>query len=62
VSTAILPVDVDLERTDLLSRTLVLGSAWPELHSAWVCPALTFDFEILPEREAALGRQLPAPG
>jgi hypothetical protein len=62
VSTSILPVEVDLERTDLLSRTLLLDSSWPEIHSAWVCPELTFDFEILPEKEAALGRRLPAPG
>ncbi len=61
-ATTILPVHVDLERADLLSGTLALGGTWPELHSAWVCPELTLDFEILPGKKAALARQLPAPG
>jgi hypothetical protein len=62
VSVAIVPVEVEIGRTDLLSRTLSLGDDWPALHSAWLCPQLTFDFEVLPEAEAALGRRLPAPG
>jgi hypothetical protein len=62
VSTAVWPMEVELERTSLLESCVTLPDGWPALHSAWVCPELAFDFEVLPESEAALAPQLPAPG
>lgn len=62
VSVSIMPVEVELASVSLLSRTLSLSDGWPDLHSAWICPQLTFDFELLPEPEGGLARQLPAPG
>ena len=62
VSTTVWPMDVELESGSLLEACVTLPNGWPPLHSAWICPQLTFEFEVLPESEAALGRQVPAPG
>ena len=62
VSTSVWPMDVELADVSLLESCLALPRGLPELHSAWVCPELHFDFEVLPESEAALARTLPAPG
>lgn len=62
VSTSVTPMRARLESVALLEGSLRLRCRWPELHSAWLCPQLTFDFELLPEKEKVLRRQLPAPG
>ncbi len=45
---AVWPLRVEVERVDLLTKILALGEgeAWPELHSAWVCPEIPFSFEL----------------
>lgn len=62
VSTTVWPMEVAFDRVSLLDACVDLPGGWPALHSAWVCPELTFEFEVLPESEAALGRRVPAPG
>lgn len=62
VSISTLPIDAELERVDLLANSLPFEREWPALHSAWICPELTFDFELVPEKKGPLGRRLPAPG
>lgn len=62
VSTAVWPMEVELTRGDLLAATVPLEGGWPPLHSAWICPELTFEFELLPESKAALAAQVAAPG
>lgn len=62
VSAAVWPMEVELQRGDLLAATLPLANGWPPLHSAWLCPELTFEFELAPASEAALGREVPAAG
>jgi hypothetical protein len=62
VSTSVAPMEVEIECLDLFDGCLELSGDWPALHSAWLCPHLTFEFERSPEKENALGRQVPAPG
>lgn len=62
VSTSVLPMEVEFESVRLLASTLELKGGWPALHSAWLCPQLSFDFELSPEKEKTLPRQVPAPG
>ena len=63
VSTTVWPMEVELVTTSLLDACVGLPPGeWPALHSAWICPQLTFELELLPESEAALGRRVPAPG
>jgi hypothetical protein len=61
-ATTVWPMDVELERVSLLDSALPLPGGWPPLHSAWICPELALDFELVPEAEAALAPQVPAPG
>ncbi|MDX1644611.1 MAG: DUF2071 domain-containing protein [Thermoanaerobaculia bacterium] len=62
VSTAVWPMEVELQRGDLLAATVPLERGWPPLHSAWLCPELEFEFELAPAREAPLPEQVPAAG
>ena len=62
VSTSVTPMSTTIEAVGLLEGSLKLARGWPALHSAWLCPQLTFDFELLPEKEKTLPRRVPAPG
>lgn len=62
ISSSVWPMEVELSNLALLDQSLELPDGWPPLHSSWICPELTFEFEVLPEGEAALARSVPAPG
>jgi len=62
VSASVLPMRTEIDSVGLLADTLTGGKEWPALHSAWLCPQLTFDFELVAEKNKALPRQVPAPG
>jgi hypothetical protein len=55
------PVTVEL-RDAALPPALLGAPAWPDLHSAWVCPEMRMRFDLAPERAMALPRQAPVPG
>jgi uncharacterized protein YqjF (DUF2071 family) len=57
---ALWPLSAVVAETGLLTECLPLaGAAWPDLHSAWLCPEipLTFDLSVAPQLE--LSHHLP---
>jgi hypothetical protein len=52
-------------RDDGLPRELLgaaVGDAWPEVHSAWLCPEIPLNFELGGAEKGVLPRRVPAPG
>lgn len=61
-SVPLLPLEVSLEDPGLLIDSLGLAGKpdWPEVHSAWLCPEVPYEFELSSEAVRPLLSQTPA--
>lgn len=55
------PLRAQVEKADLLLRTLPGLPSWPELHSAWLCPEIPFVFELARAPRPVLAKGVPRP-
>ena len=61
-SVPLLPLEVSVEDPELLIESLGLGDQanWPDIHSAWLCPEVPYEFELSTEAVRPSLRQTPA--
>lgn len=61
---AVWPMVAEVEEEGLLERSLPLagGRGWPPLYSAFLCPEVPMDFELVVAPEVPVVRRVPAPG